>query len=58
MSREQVDNLVAKAVAAGGWIYDKPENHGFIYTHSFVNSDGHGEEMLWLLSAWTTSASW
>jgi predicted lactoylglutathione lyase len=34
-SREQVDSLVAKAVAAGGSTYDKPEDYGFMYTHSF-----------------------
>jgi len=41
-SREEVDALVAKAVAAGGWTYDKPEDFGFMYTHSFVDPDGHG----------------
>jgi predicted lactoylglutathione lyase len=41
-SREQVDGLVAKAVAAGGSTYDKPEDFGFMYTHSFVDPDGHG----------------
>jgi predicted lactoylglutathione lyase len=41
-SREQVDDLVAKAVAAGGSTYDKPEDHGFMYSHSFVDPDGHG----------------
>jgi len=41
-SREEVDGLVAKAVAAGGSTYDKPEDYGFMYTHSFVDPDGHG----------------
>ncbi|HLO66301.1 MAG TPA: VOC family protein [Holophaga sp.] len=41
-SREQVDGLVAKALAAGGSTYDEPEDFGFIYTHSFVDPDGHG----------------
>ncbi|MCM2315745.1 MAG: glyoxalase/bleomycin resistance/extradiol dioxygenase family protein [Thermoanaerobaculia bacterium] len=41
-SREQVDELVAKAIAAGGTTYDKPEDFGFMYTHSFVDLDGHG----------------
>ena len=40
--REQVDDLVAKAAAAGGSTYDKPEDYGFMYTHSFVDQDGHG----------------
>jgi predicted lactoylglutathione lyase len=41
-SRQEVDSLVAKAVAAGGSTYDKAEDFGFMYTHSFVDSDGHG----------------
>lgn len=45
-SREQVDELVAKALAAGASSYDEPEDHGFMYTHSFVDPDGHGWELL------------
>ena len=41
-SRQEVDDLVAKAVAAGGTTYDKAEDFGFMYTHSFVDPDGHG----------------
>ena len=41
-SREQVDSLVAKALSAGGSTYDKPEDLGFMYSHSFVDPDGHG----------------
>lgn len=41
-SREEVDRLVAKALAAGGTTYDKPEDLGFMYSHSFVDLDGHG----------------
>lgn len=41
-SREEVDILVARAVAAGGSTYDKPEDFGFMYTHGFVDPDGHG----------------
>lgn len=41
-SREEVDALVAKALAAGGSTYDKPEDLGFMYSHSFVDPDGHG----------------
>lgn len=41
-SCEEVDSLVAKAIAAGGSTYDKPEDFGFMYTHSFVDPDGHG----------------
>jgi predicted lactoylglutathione lyase len=49
-SREQVDELVAKALAAGGSTYDKPEDFGFMYTHSFVDPDGHGWGVLHLVS--------
>jgi predicted lactoylglutathione lyase len=41
-SRDEVDGLVAKAIAAGGSTYDEPEDFGFMYTHSFVDPDGHG----------------
>ncbi len=41
-SRGQVDELVAKALAAGGSTYDKPEDLGFMYSHSFIDPDGHG----------------
>jgi len=45
-SREEVDALVAKAVAAGGTTYDQSEDFGFMYTHSFVDLDGHGWGLL------------
>ena len=41
-SREEVDSLVARALTAGGTTYYEPENFGFMYTHSFVDPDGHG----------------
>jgi predicted lactoylglutathione lyase len=41
-SRDEVDILVTKALAAGGSTYDKPEDLGFMYSHSFVDPDGHG----------------
>jgi hypothetical protein len=41
-SRDEVDGLVAKALAAGGSTYDEPEDLGFMYSHSFVDPDGHG----------------
>ena len=41
-SREEVDRLVARAIAAGASTHDKPEDYGFMYTHSFVDPDGHG----------------
>lgn len=41
-SRQEVDDLVAKALAAGGTTYDQAEDFGFMYTHSFIDLDGHG----------------
>ena len=41
-SRAEVDDLVARALAAGGTTYDQPEDLGFMYSHSFVDLDGHG----------------
>lgn len=49
-TREQVDSLVAKAVAAGGSTYDKAEDFGFMYTHSFVDPDGHGWGLIHMTS--------
>jgi uncharacterized protein len=46
VSRAEVDDLVAKAIAAGGSTYDKPEDYGFMYSHSFVDPDGHGWGLL------------
>jgi hypothetical protein len=50
-SRQEVDDLVAKALAAGGTTYDEPEDFGFMYTHSFVDPDGHGWGLLHLSDA-------
>ena len=41
-TREEVDNLVAKALAAGATTHDEPEDLGFMYSHSFIDLDGHG----------------
>ena len=41
-SCQEVDDLVAKAIVVRGANYDKAEDLGFMYTHSFVDPDGHG----------------
>jgi predicted lactoylglutathione lyase len=41
-SRQQVDDMVAKAVAAGGTTFEEAEDNGFMYSHSFIDPDGHG----------------
>ena len=47
-SREQVDELVKKAVAAGGSTYNDPKDHGFMYQHGFQDLDGHIWELIWM----------
>lgn len=47
-SREQVDDIVRKAVAAGGRIYNAPQDHGFMYCHSFEDLDGHQWEFAFM----------
>ncbi len=45
-SRSQVEDLVAKAVVAGGSIYANPKDYGFMYQHSFADPDGHQWELI------------
>jgi predicted lactoylglutathione lyase len=40
-SREQVDDLAAKAVAAGAQALGEPEDQGFMYMRGFRDLDGH-----------------
>lgn len=40
-NREKVDDIVRKAVAAGGSTYNAPQDHGFMYAHGFQDLDGH-----------------
>lgn len=47
-SREQVDEQVGKAVAAGGTTYNKPQDHGFMYGHGYQDLDGHIWELMWM----------
>lgn len=47
-SREEVDGLVDKAVAAGGREYREPSDLGFMYQRSFADLDGHRWEIGWM----------
>jgi hypothetical protein len=47
-SREAVDALVAKAVAAGGTKAHEPEDYGFMYQCGFYDLDGHGWGLTWM----------
>lgn len=47
-SRAQVDEVVAKAVAAGATTPNAPMDHGFMYQHGFADLDGHQWEVFWM----------
>lgn len=47
-SREEVDSLIAKAVAAGGRTPHPPEDHGFMYDQGFEDLDGHLWNLVWM----------
>lgn len=46
-SREEVDSLIARAVAAGGRTPHTPEDHGFMYDQGFEDIDGHLWNLVW-----------
>ncbi|MCP4637792.1 MAG: VOC family protein [Methyloversatilis sp.] len=52
-SRAAVDELVAKALAAGGAVPRPPQDYGFMYGHGFEDPDGH----IWELSYMDMSAA-
>lgn len=47
-SRAELDETVRKAVAAGGTVFRKPQDHGFMYQHSFQDLDGHIWELFYM----------
>ena len=47
-SREEVDEMVNKALAAGGSKAMDPQDHGFMYGWSFYDPDGHHWEVFWM----------
>ena len=48
-SRAAVDDIVAKALAAGGTLAQKePQDMGFMYGNSFYDLDGHAWENFWM----------
>jgi predicted lactoylglutathione lyase len=47
-SRGEVDDLVSRAVAAGGRVPREPQDHGFMYGHAFEDLDGHIWELVYM----------
>jgi uncharacterized protein len=47
-SRAAVDEMVRKAIAAGGTTYKEPNDMGFMYQHGFQDLDGHIWEIFFM----------
>jgi uncharacterized protein len=47
-SRAEVDEMIRKAVAAGGTTYKEPQDHGFMYGHGFQDLEGHIWEIVFM----------
>jgi hypothetical protein len=45
-SKQQVDDLVAKARAAGASVPRPAQDHGFMYSHGYEDLDGHTWELV------------
>ncbi len=50
-SRAEVDEMIQKALAAGGTTFEEAEDHGFMYQHSFIDPDGHGWNLMHMAEA-------
>jgi uncharacterized protein len=47
-SRDEVDELADRALAAGGSPANEPLDMGFMYSRSFDDPDGHTWEIVWM----------
>lgn len=47
-SKQEVDEMVQKAIDAGGKHAMDSTDHGFMYSWSFYDLDGHHWEVLWM----------
>jgi hypothetical protein len=47
-SRAEADTMWTKAIAGGGKDGGPPEDHGFMYSRSFEDLDGHHWEVVWM----------
>lgn len=47
-SRAAVDDMIKKAVEAGGKVYKEPQDHGWMYGQGFADIDGHQWEVLYM----------
>jgi len=47
-NRKKVDELVKKAITAGGKSYLPTQDHGWMYTKNFADLDGHQWELFFM----------
>lgn len=47
-SRDAVNHLIRKAIAAGGSTYAEAKDLGFMYQHGYQDLDGHIWELIWM----------
>ena len=47
-NKNAVDEMIRKAVESGGSTYRNPQDHGWMYGHSFADLDGHQWEVLFI----------
>ncbi len=47
-SKEELQQLVAKAKEQGADIYSEPQDHGWMYQHGFADLDGHQWELAYM----------
>ena len=47
-SRQEADDLLARALASGGRPWQPAQDHGYMYGVSFTDPDGHVWEVVWM----------
>lgn len=47
-SRDEVKEIISKAKSLGADIYAEPQDHGWMYQHSFADLDGHQWEFVYM----------
>lgn len=47
-SKDQVNAMVDKAIQSGGGMAGQPQDHGFMFSRSFNDPDGHIWEVFWM----------
>lgn len=47
-TKEEVDSILEKAVQAGGTLYGKPSDQGWMYGGGFIDLDGHRWNVLYM----------